>query len=212
MPTSPANGNDWYKIKSTNSNVSPTSTNVRNEVTTELVDLIMKCLRKIGEDEAFLPLFKGVFTALSEVDENRFTRKLDGRGRDILFTGLIVRMIRYLAEYVSIMIICDDVQWADSASIRVLETIHDACPRALMMLATRPIKDYNVTFIKELASFGSCAQITLNGLNGEEIGDIIINTFQSGIKRVSPEIIRVIQVCTLRNLISYRSWYHLQAN
>lgn len=208
MPTSPANGNDWYKIKSTNLNVSPTSTNVRNEVTTELVDLILKCLRKIGEDESFLPLFKGVFTALSEVDENRFTRKLDGRGRDILFSGLIVRMIRYLTEYVSIMIICDDVQWADSASIRVLETIHDACPRALMMLATRPIKDYNVTFIKELASFGSCAQITLNGLNGEEIGEIIINTFQSGIKRVSPEIIRVIQVCTLRDLISYHNWHH----
>ena len=86
---------------------------------------------------------------------------------------------------------------ADSASIRVLETIHDACPRALMMLATRPIKDYNVTFIKELCSFGSCAQITLNGLNGDEIGEIIINTFQSGVKRVSPEIIRVIQVGSL---------------
>jgi hypothetical protein len=208
MPSSPANGNDWYKIKSINSNV-PASTNVRNEVTTELVDLILKCLRKIGEDESFLPLFKGVFTALSEVDENRFTRKLDGRGRDILFTGMIVRMIRYLTEYVSIMIICDDVQWADSASIRVLETIHDACPRALMMLATRPIKDYNVTFIKELASFGSCAQITLNGLNGEEIGEIIINTFQSGIKRVSPEIIRVIQVRKL--YMTGQIFFHLRS-
>lgn len=95
-----------------NSAMSPSGNKiqVRNEITTELVDLILKCLRKAGEDESYLPLFKGVFTALGDVDENRLTLKLDGRGRDILFTGLIVRMIRYITEYVSIMIVCDDVQ------------------------------------------------------------------------------------------------------
>lgn len=105
-------GGDWYKLKPMNSAVSPAgvSAQVRNEVTTELIDLILKCLRKAGEDESYLPLFKGVFTTLGDVEENRFTRKLDGRGRDILFTGLIVRMIRYITEYVSIMIVSDDVQ------------------------------------------------------------------------------------------------------
>lgn len=76
----------------------------------ELVDLITRCLRICGEEEGFLPLFKVVFTTLSDVEDNRYTRRLDGRARDILFKGLITRMVRYVSEHIGLVFISDDIQ------------------------------------------------------------------------------------------------------
>lgn len=83
---------------------------------------------------------------------------------------------------------------ADSASIRVLQHIHEQCQRVMLILATRPIRDYNATFINDFTRSGSHSTIELNGLGADEIGEIILQTFQSAVHRVSPEIVRVIQV------------------
>ncbi|KAI8067021.1 uncharacterized protein B0P05DRAFT_621206 [Gilbertella persicaria] len=166
----------------------------RLEGSNELEELITRCLRICGEEDGFLPLFKVVFSALSDLEDNRYTRRLDGRGRDILLTGLISRMTRYVSEQVGLVFILDDVQWADSASIRLLQHIHEHCQRVLLVLATRPVKDYNVTFINDFRETGCSEEIQLNGLGAKEIGEIILQTFQTaGVTNVSPEIVRVIQ-------------------
>jgi hypothetical protein len=75
----------------------------------------------------------------------------------------------------------------------------------MLVLATRPVKDYNVTFINGFRESGSTEEIALNGLGADEIGDIILHTFQNagvsrdGVKSVSPEIVRVIQKRTAGN-------------
>jgi hypothetical protein len=76
----------------------------------ELIELITRCLRICGEEDGFLPLFKVVFAALADLEDNKYTHRLDGRGRDILLTGLITRMIRYVSEHVGLVFISDDVQ------------------------------------------------------------------------------------------------------
>lgn len=76
----------------------------------EILELILRCLRKCGEDDGFLPLFKVVFGSLGGTEENRYTRRLDGRGRDILLTGVITRMVKYVSEIMPLVLICDDVQ------------------------------------------------------------------------------------------------------
>lgn len=82
----------------------------------------------------------------------------------------------------------------DSASIRALKHIHEQCQRFLLIMATRTIRDYNLTFLDDFAKVGSYEEIALNGLGADEIGEIIVQAFQSGVKRVSPEIVRVFQV------------------
>ncbi|KAL0095824.1 hypothetical protein F4703DRAFT_1826999 [Phycomyces blakesleeanus] len=163
------------------------------ELTNEVSELIARCLRKCGEDDGFLPLFRSVFATLSDIDDNKYISKLDGRARDILLAGVVTRMIRYVSEHVSLVFICDDVQWADSASIQILQHIHEHCQRVMLVLATRPIRDYKVTFITNLCATGTCEQIVLNGLGADEIGDIILQTFHTGVVKVSPEIVKVIQ-------------------
>ncbi|KAG0795990.1 hypothetical protein G6F22_004998 [Rhizopus arrhizus] len=170
------------------------------ESSNELVELITRCLRKCGEEEEFLPLFKVVFTTLADLQDNAATQRLDVRGRDILLTGVITRMIRYVSEHTGLVFISDDVQWADSASIRLLQHIHEHCQKVLLVLATRPVKDYNVTFIKKFRETGVSREIKLNGLGAAEIAEIILHTFQtSSVNSVSPEIVSVIQKRTAGN-------------
>jgi hypothetical protein len=188
------------------------------ESSNELVELITRCLRKCGEEEEFLPLFKVVFTTLADLQDNVATQRLDVRGRDILLTGVITRMIRYVSEHTGLVFISDDVQCkrerefnnralfilfllgADSASIRLLQHIHEHCQKVLLVLATRPVKDYNVTFIKKFRETGVSREIKLNGLGAAEIAEIILHTFQtSSVNSVSPEIVSVIQKRTAGN-------------
>ncbi|KAF7723985.1 hypothetical protein EC973_001445 [Apophysomyces ossiformis] len=189
-------GNRFRRLTS-GSNVTRSSygcTSMRSpDVPNEIAELIIRCLRKCGEDEGFLPLFKVVFANLSDLEENKYTCRLDGRGRDVLLIGVIYRMIRYVSEHIGLVFICDDVQWADSASIRILQQIHEHCQNVLLILATRPIKDYNVTFVKEFCATGFSEEIPLNGLGTDEIGEIILQTFETGVSKVSQKIVNVIQ-------------------
>lgn len=84
---------------------------------------------------------------------------------------------------------------ADSASIRVLQHVHEHCERLMILMATRPRKDYNINFIEKYQVTGSHEQIDLNGLGEAEIGEIILQNFNIGVNRISPEIVKVVQVC-----------------
>ncbi|KAI9469638.1 MAG: hypothetical protein EXX96DRAFT_586924 [Benjaminiella poitrasii] len=159
----------------------------------DMVDLILRCLQKCGEESGYVPLFKVIFASLGEVSENRYTRLLDGRARDILLTGVITRMVMHVSRHAGLVFICDDVQWADSASIKMLEHIQEHCQKVMMLMATRPIKDYDVGFIEQFKKTGSYVEIPLNGLGEYEIGEIILQNFGSGVKTISPEIVKVIQ-------------------
>lgn len=80
------------------------------ECSSEIASLVTRCLRICGEQEEFLPLFKVVFANLADLLENRYTQRLDSRGRDILLIGLITRMTKYVSEHVNLVFILDDVQ------------------------------------------------------------------------------------------------------
>ncbi|KAG0186756.1 hypothetical protein DFQ28_007360 [Apophysomyces sp. BC1034] len=188
---------DWYHRITSYPSLSPslgaTSANNHDSATNETAELVSRCLVKCGENEGLLPMFKLVFLTLSDVEENRYSRRLDGRGRDIILAGVIVRILRYVSEHIGLVFICDDVQWADSSSIRIIQLIHEQCQRVMLLMATRPIRDYNVTFLKDFSKTGCCENIVLNGLGTEEIREIILQTFGSGVERVSPEIVQVVQ-------------------
>lgn len=74
-------------------------------------------------------------------------------------------------------------------------------------MATRTIRDYNLTFLNDFAKVGSYEEIALNGLGADEIGEIIVQAFQSGVKRVSPEIVRVFQVYKIGWIM--KNWHSL---
>lgn len=64
----------------------------------------------------------------------------------------------------------------------------------MIVMATRPIKDYNVSFIEHYRTLGAYEEIVLNGLGESEIGEVILKSFDSGVHKISPQIVKVIQV------------------
>ncbi|KAL9542771.1 hypothetical protein PS6_009636 [Mucor atramentarius] len=187
---------EWFRSLASYASMAPSSLGSGSnniEICNEMVDLISRCLQKCGEEIGYMPLFKVIFTTLNDVGENRYTRLLDGRARDILLTGVITRIVQHVSRCVGLVFICDDVQWADSASIRILQHIHEHCQKTFIVMATRPIKDYNVLFIEKYRATGSYVEVPLNGLGADEIGEIILQNFDSGVDRISPEIVKVVQ-------------------
>ncbi|GAA5811152.1 hypothetical protein MFLAVUS_004581 [Mucor flavus] len=187
---------EWFKRLTTYSSMTPSSfgSNSNNgELTNDMIELISRCLHKCGEERGYMPLFKLIFTTLNEVEENRYTRLLDGRAKDILLTGVITRMVLHVSKHIGLVFICDDIQWADTTSIHMLQHIHEHCPRVMLLMSTRPIRDYNVTFLKDFKATGTYEEIALNGLGETEIGEIILQNFDRGVNRISPEIVKVIQ-------------------
>ncbi|KAG1227627.1 hypothetical protein G6F35_002544 [Rhizopus arrhizus] len=199
--SSPASSNfirskDWFKRLASHTPNRPSSFALpynHAEVSNEMFELIRRCLYKCGEEEGYIPLFKAIFATLNDIDENRYTRLLDGRARDILLTGVITRMTHYVSKHVGLVLVCDDVQWADSASLNILQHIHEHCQRVMLLMATRPVRDYNLTFLELYKKVGSYEEIMLSGLSEDEIGEIILQNFDGGVKKVSPVIVKVVQ-------------------
>lgn len=111
---------DIFKRFASYTSMAPSSlgSNSNNvEICNEIVELICRCLQKCGEERGYMPLFKVIFTTLNEVSENRYTRLLDGRARDILLTGVITRMFMHVSKSVGLVVICDDVQCKSYSSL-----------------------------------------------------------------------------------------------
>ncbi|ORZ21135.1 hypothetical protein BCR42DRAFT_345789 [Absidia repens] len=165
----------------------------RGEETNELVDLILRCLDKCGENVSMLPLFRDLSSDLSDIENNKYTKHIDGRARDILLTGVIGRMIKYLSQFVMVFMICDDMQWTDAPSLSMLQYIHEDCNNVMMLFATRLSKNDNMDFIAEFCGTGTTSQITLTGLGTSDIDKIILQNCGAGVDRVNPAIVHVIQ-------------------
>ncbi|KAI9319815.1 hypothetical protein BX666DRAFT_1853406 [Dichotomocladium elegans] len=191
-------GSDWLRrLALYSSRFSPTlNANRWSHDTLENEELVnlRHCLIKCGEDIRLLPLFKHVFPSITEVvEENKYTKPLDGRTRDQLLCGIILRIIQHASNTVNLILICDDLQWADPASFHVVKQIHEVCQRVMIVAATRPSVDYSVPFLKTMFNIGHTRDISLRGLSVDHVGDIILQVFPETVKKVNPMITKLIQ-------------------
>ncbi|KAI9248827.1 hypothetical protein BDA99DRAFT_608896 [Phascolomyces articulosus] len=160
---------------------------------------IVYCLNKCGEDDIYLPLFRNIFPSMGDFDENQYTQRLDERTRDRILRNLVLRMVQYVSDYMNLVFICDDLQWSDTASIECLKQIHVVCNNVLLIIASRPLQNYPTTFVDEMRKTGSFEHIILNGLNSDEIGYVVLQSFPDSVKEVSSSITRPIQERTNGN-------------
>ncbi|KAI8331150.1 hypothetical protein BC941DRAFT_439130 [Chlamydoabsidia padenii] len=165
----------------------------------EMAGQILRCLSKCGENISLLPLFRDLSIDLGNVEENRHTKNIDGRARDILLVGVIGRMIQYLSQYVKVFIICDDMQWADAPSLSMLRHIHEDCKNMMILFAARISKSNNASFINDFCGSGTTSQITLTGLGTSDIDKIILQKCGSDVERVNPAIVHMVQERTNGN-------------
>lgn len=120
--TSVPGSKEWFRRLASYASMSPSSLGSisdHQEMSNEMVELISRCVHKCGEERGYIPLFKVLFSTLNGVEENRYTRLLDGRARDILLTGVIMRMVYHVSKYTELVFICDDIQCKYEKRIRM---------------------------------------------------------------------------------------------
>lgn len=125
---------EWFKRLTwggSSSRITPTQSpsryNDQEMSRSDEVILLRHCLEKCGEDERFLPLFAAVFPSISdETGENKYTRRLDSHTRDLLLSGIIVRIIQYASSNLNLVLICDDIQckfWERKSNVYLMVLI-----------------------------------------------------------------------------------------
>ncbi|CDH51330.1 hypothetical protein RO3G_09281 [Lichtheimia corymbifera JMRC:FSU:9682] len=199
---------EWFKRLTwggSSSRITPTQSpsryNDQEMSRSDEVILLRHCLEKCGEDERFLPLFAAVFPSISdETGENKYTRRLDSHTRDLLLSGIIVRIIQYASSNLNLVLICDDIQWSDPTSAHMLHLVHEVCQRVLLVIATRPAREYSTPMTDELRKTGTVLKINLHGLTHDnDIATVILQSFPKDVTRVSPTIMKMVKKRTEGN-------------
>ncbi|KAG0340079.1 hypothetical protein BG004_006556 [Podila humilis] len=184
-----AKGSTPSQCKETSSR---TSTNM-----TKLQASINICLSKMGQNDPMaLPVLSEIIANISSDDSQPAIDAHD----DKIFVDFIVNTLNYASNFVKIIAIFEDVQWCDYKTLNVIKAIHEGCPSVLVVLFTRPLKDYGNNTLSSVTNHSNNLAITLDGLKRREIEQALLKTFQAkGVTTISPEVVDLVQIRTQGN-------------
>ncbi|KAG0287279.1 hypothetical protein BGZ96_008800 [Linnemannia gamsii] len=169
----------------------------RSASMTKLEAYINVSLAKIGEkDPRRLPQLSKIISAISSDNATPLVEDYD----DNLLADHIVDILNYASRFVKIIVMFEDLQWCDEKSLNIYRIIHQRCPLVLVVLFTRPQRDYGGNIaIQAIINHSTNLEISLEGLKRREIELALIKTFANGVTRVSPEVIELVQQRTKGN-------------
>ncbi|KAJ3208005.1 hypothetical protein HDU67_007080 [Dinochytrium kinnereticum] len=109
-------------------------------------------------------------------------RRGDADARGLVVKELVVRMLVKVLVKFEVVVLLDDAQWIDAASLGVMVSVSEQCPKFCCIVFTRPVDEGHV-----VNSIQFDETIKLNGLQYEEILNYFIS--RSGNKHVNPDVI-----------------------
>lgn len=88
----------------------------------------------------------------------------------------------------------------DSKSLQVIQSIHERCSAVLVVLFSRPLRDYRGKTLSRITSNHNHLDLSLEGLKRREIEKALLRTFKAnGVTSISPEVIELVQDRTQGN-------------
>ncbi|KAG0371690.1 hypothetical protein BGX24_001329 [Mortierella sp. AD032] len=170
----------------------------RSASMTKLEAYINVCLAKIGDNNS--KLLPRLSTIISTISSDNATPVVEEYDDDIL-ADFIVCVLNYASRFVKIILMLEDIQWCDDKSLNMYRIIHERCPAVLVVLFSRPLRDYGGNAaLQTIINHPRHLEISLEGLKRREIELALIKTFKaSGVTRVSPEVLELVQQRTKGN-------------
>ncbi|KAF9113556.1 hypothetical protein BGX27_001317, partial [Mortierella sp. AM989] len=166
---------------------------------TKLQALISVCLDKMGDkgSEQPLPELDRIISAISS-ENSAFIMKPED---DYILTTFIISILNYASQFLKIIVILEDTQWSDFKTLNILNAIHGNCPSVLIVLFSRPQRDYGSSNILEtITGHPYHLEIKLEGLKRWEIEQALLRAFKpNGVNRISPEIMELVMEQTKGN-------------
>ena len=80
-----------------------------------------------------------------DLADTEVTERMSAKGRAEARRELMVELIRRLAARGPLMIVMEDAQWLDSASWDLLEAVHREVDPVLLVIASRPLRERDIT-------------------------------------------------------------------
>ncbi|KAF9429008.1 hypothetical protein BGZ94_000133 [Podila epigama] len=170
---------------------------------TKLEAFIKICLSKMGPyDPKLLPVLHDIISNISSDLSHPIVDPKD----DALFTDFVVNVLNYASKFLKIIVMFEDMQWCDFKSLELVQAIHERCPAVLVVLFSRPLKDYGVTSHLKITNHPNHLDISLDGIKRREIEQALLRAFQAnGVKTINPEVIELVQARTHGNPGSVRN-------
>lgn len=163
---------------------------------TKLQALINVSLQKMGEGDEMMHILHDIIAALSSDNSAPAMNDRD----DEMLADFIVRMLNYASAFVKIITMFEDVQWTDKKSLQIIQVIHERCPGVLVVLFSRPQRDYGGNILYRITSHYKHLEIALDGLKRREIEAALLKAFKhNGVAKISPEVIEFVQEKTKGN-------------
>ncbi|KAK3831958.1 MAG: hypothetical protein J3R72DRAFT_373103, partial [Linnemannia gamsii] len=170
----------------------------RSAPMTKLEAYINVCLAKIGDNNSnLLPRLSTIISTISSDNATPVVEECD----DDILAEFIVCVLNYASRFVKIILMLEDIQWCDDKSLSMYRIIHERCPAVLVVLFSRPLRDYGGNAaLQTIINHPRHLEISLEGLKRREIELALIKTFKaSGVTRVSPEVLELVQQRTKGN-------------
>ncbi|KAF9431147.1 hypothetical protein BGZ94_008297 [Podila epigama] len=163
---------------------------------TKLQALISVSLQKMGEGDEMMHILHDIIAALSADNSAPELNERD----DEMLADFIVRMLNYASAFVRIVTMFEDVQWTDKKSLHIIQVIHERCPGVLVVLFSRPQRDYGGNMLNSITNHQRHLEIVLDGLKKREIEGVMLKAFaDNGVEKISPEVIDFVQEKTKGN-------------
>ncbi|CAO3574060.1 unnamed protein product [Mortierella alpina] len=162
----------------------------------KLKALINVALQKMGEGDNMMHMLHDIIAALSSDNSAPIMNDHD----DEMLADFIVRMLNYASYFVKIIVMFEDVQWTDKKSLSIIHVIHERCPRVLVVVFSRPQRDYGASIFHHIAKHNRHLVISLEGLKRREIEVALLKAFEDkGVVKISSEVIELVQEKTKGN-------------
>ncbi|KAF9923508.1 hypothetical protein FBU30_006445 [Linnemannia zychae] len=142
---------------------------------TKLQELINVSLQKMGEGDNMMHLLHDIIAALSSDNSAPVMSDRD----DDMLADFIVRMLNYART--------------DRKSLDIIQVIHERCPSVLVVIFSRPQRDYGNSPLFRITGHGKHLEIVLEGLKRREIEVALLKTFEDkNVSRINPAVIDLV--------------------
>ncbi|KAJ3410223.1 Adenylate cyclase type 10 [Chytridiales sp. JEL 0842] len=142
----------------------------------------IKFMNIIGDHPDMAPLLKNILPVMPFYETEK-AKSLDGKSRNFLLKSIVIKaLVSYFTRQKhnsKAVFIFDDAQWIDGPSLEIISEIIRVCPKACILIFTRPTKQYNLQVVKSVLEMPETRHIVLNGLPKEDVRNILLEKVRS---------------------------------
>ncbi|KAJ3099725.1 hypothetical protein HDU97_002804 [Phlyctochytrium planicorne] len=164
-------------------------------------DALKAFLIRMDESPDFSPLLASLFQTSNCIVEPDVIRNIPAASKNSILVSLLVRIVTKWASRRRVIFVVDDLQWCDSLSLDVFAQLSFSKKdvglvgvRPVFMLFTcRPIKELDMSGLRVLLASKNLTHIVLNGLQKDDVEDIILAAFdEKNVTHIKEEVITLL--------------------